>query len=77
VAVADLDLDAEGGGERGNANPVEAAGAEGAGGQLLVGADGDAVAGGVDLEDVKRRGRADAETLALAYSEGSDAVVMA
>jgi hypothetical protein len=44
--MADLDLDAHGGGERGNADPVEAAGAQGARGQLGVGADGDAVAVG-------------------------------
>lgn len=77
VAVADFDLDAQGGGERGNADPVEAAGAEGARGELFVGAHGDAVGGGVNVEHVERRGRADAEALALAYGEVGDAVVMA
>ncbi len=46
-------------------------------GQLGVGAHGDAMAGGVDIEHVERRGRADAQALALADGEVEDAVVVA
>ena len=46
-------------------------------GQLGVRADGDAMAGGVDVEHVERRGRADAEALALADGEVGDAFVVA
>ena len=48
VAVTDLDLHAHRTSERRNADPVAAVGAEGARGQLGVGAYGDTVAVGVD-----------------------------
>ena len=77
VAMTDLDLDAHGGGEGRNADPVEAAGAEGAGSEVRVRSYGDAVAVGVDGEDIERRGGADAQALALADGEVGDAVVTA
>ena len=76
VAVADLDFYAHGGGEGGDADPVEAAGAESLGGEFGVGAYRDLVRVRVDGEDVERRGGADAEALALADGEVGDAVVM-
>ena len=77
VAVADLDADADGFGELGDGDPVEAVGEEVAGLELFVGADCDLVGVGVDVEDVERVGAGDAEALALAYGEAVDARVMA
>ena len=77
MAVANLDLHAHGRGEGGNADPVEAIGAQFACGEFRIGAYSNAMACGVDLEDVERRGRGDLETLALAYGEAGDTIVMA
>jgi hypothetical protein len=49
VAMADLDADADGLGELGDGDPVEAVGAELAGHEVFVGADGDLVGVGVDV----------------------------
>ena len=75
MAVTDLDLHTHGDGEFGNADPVDAVGAQSRGGEFGVGADGDAVARGVDLENVERIGRGYLETLALPDSEVGDAFV--
>ena len=45
--------------------------------EVGVGAYGDLVGVGVDVEDVERLGRGEAEALALAYGEGVDAGVVA
>lgn len=49
VAMADLDLHAHGPGESGDADPVEAAGAQGASREFGIGAHGDPMAGRIDL----------------------------
>ena len=65
VAVANLGLDAHGGVERGDGNPVQVAGAECLDGGLRFAAYGDLVRRIVDLDDVERRVRREAESLAL------------
>ncbi len=54
VAMADLDGDADGGGGFGDGDPIEAVGDELGGEKLIVGADGDGVGVGMDVEDVER-----------------------
>src|ERR1700677_3837343 len=76
-AMADLDADADGFGQLGDGDPVEAVGEEVAGEEVFVGADGDLVGVGVDGEDVERVGAGEAEALALADGEALDAFVMA
>ena len=77
VAMADLDADADGFGELGDGDPVEAVGEEVAGEEIFVGAYGDLVGVGVDVEDVERVGAGEAEALALADGEALDAFVVA
>ena len=55
--VADLDLDAHGLGQVGNADPVEAMDVEDRRVELRLRADGDAAAVAVDVQDVERVGR--------------------
>ena len=54
MAMADLDLDAHGSGQRGDADPVEPTDAERARCEFRVGADCDTVAVGVNAKDIKR-----------------------
>jgi hypothetical protein len=77
VAVADLDADADGFGELGDGYPVEAVGEEVARHEIGVGANGDLVGVGVDVEDVEGLGAGEAEALALTDGEGVDAGVVA
>ena len=77
MAVADFDGHADGLGGFGDGDPVEAVGGEAGGEKLAVGADLDLVGVGMNLQDVERVGRAEAEALALAYGEGVDAFVAA
>ena len=77
VTVADLNGDAKlfAFVEIGDGDPVEAVGVEVAREEIFVGAYGDLVGVGVDVEDVEGGGRSDAEALALAYGEALDALV--
>ena len=75
--MADLGAYAHGASELRNTDPVEALGAQGSRGQFGICSDGDAVAGGIDVEHVERRRRSDTEPLALADGEVGDALVAA
>ena len=79
VTMSNLDGDAEFFAlvEIGDGDPVEAVGVEVAREEIVVGAYGDLVGVWVDGQDVEWVGRGQAETLALAYGEALDALVVA
>ena len=55
MPVADLDLHAHGSGQGWNADPIESPGTQSGRGQFRIGADRDAMACVINLQDVKRR----------------------
>src|SRR6185369_5839478 len=57
MAVTDLDFYAHGGGQLGNADPIELSRAQSRRGKFGVSANGDTVAGGINREHIERGGR--------------------
>src|SRR5882672_1407903 len=76
-AYEDLDAIANDALERAVADPVDVAQPDAVHPQRLARPDHDAAAGGIELNDIERRGRGDAQPLALADGEVNDALVPA